>query len=110
MPHTFPIAEYEIPQTSAKSWALFNSQTGKVIWLKDAHKKREIASLTKIMTCYLSLLLCEELKLNVRELVFRVSYRASSLGGTLAELKFGDKVRKTGIYYGKFSRFLLWRF
>ena len=38
--------EYEVPNISAKSWALFNSQSGKVIWLKDAHKK-EIEGLQK---------------------------------------------------------------
>jgi D-alanyl-D-alanine carboxypeptidase len=65
--------DYEIPSISAKSWALFNSLSGKVIWLKDAHKKREVASLTKIMTCYLSIMLSKKYQLNLNELVFRVS-------------------------------------
>jgi D-alanyl-D-alanine carboxypeptidase len=44
---------------------VFNAVTGKVIWLKDAHKKREIASLTKIMTCYVVILVAERLNVNI---------------------------------------------
>jgi D-alanyl-D-alanine carboxypeptidase len=50
----------EIPQVTARSWALYNASTSKVIWLKDAHKKREVASLTKIMTCLVTINLMEK--------------------------------------------------
>jgi D-alanyl-D-alanine carboxypeptidase len=63
-----------------------------VIWLKDAHKKREVASLTKIMTCHLAILLIEKYNFNITELTFRVSQKASALIGTSADLKFRDKV------------------
>ncbi len=82
----------EIPCITAKSWALFNANTNKVIWQKNAHKKREIASLTKIMTTYISILLLKKYKVNPYENYFKVSYRAASTIGTTAELKHGDKV------------------
>ena len=63
---------------TARSWAIFNASTGKAIWLKDGHKKREIASLTKIMTCYLSLYIIEKYNINMYLTTFRVSSRAKS--------------------------------
>lgn len=84
--------EYQIPVVSAKSWALLNTTSGRVIWLKDAHRKREVASLTKIMTCHVSLLLAERFKLDIYNLYFRVSERASKTIGTTANLIEGDQV------------------
>lgn len=60
-----------------------------MIWLKDAHKKREVASLTKIMSCHLVIMICEKLKLNMNTLIIRVSEKAENHIGTSAELKFG---------------------
>jgi len=71
---------------------LLNASTEKFIWLKEAHRKREVASLTKIMTCYLVLYLAEKLKLDIKKLMFRVSEKASKVIGTSANLRFGDKV------------------
>lgn len=69
-----------------------NATTEKFIWLKEAHRKREVASLTKIMTCYLVLYLSEKLKLDIYKLNFRVSDKASKVIGTSANLIFGDRV------------------
>ena len=53
-----------------------NAITRKIIYLKDAHRKREIASLTKIMTCYVALLLADRYQLDINNLIFKVSWRA----------------------------------
>ena len=82
--------EYEIPVVTAKSWALLNTTSGRVIWLKDAHRKREVASLTKIMTCHTAILLAERFKFDIHRLKFRVSEKASKTIGTTANLIWGD--------------------
>lgn len=41
-----------LPAVSAKSWCLVNCKTEKIIAGKNENYPREIASLTKIMTCY----------------------------------------------------------
>jgi len=51
-----------------------------------------VASLTKIMTCYLVLYLCDKLKLDLYKLTFKVSDKASKVIGTSAHLRFGDRV------------------
>ena len=86
--------EYEIPVVTAKSWALLNTTSGRVIWLKDAHRKREVASLTKIMTCHVAILLAERFKFDIYKLRFRVSEKASKTIGTSATLVYGDQVFK----------------
>ena len=74
------------PTITSQTWAIFNSLEGKFLWGKKAHSKREIASLTKMMTCILTLKLIEKYNLNVQNIYFRVSYAASSVGGTRADL------------------------
>lgn len=68
---------------------MFNATTGKVIWLKEAHKKREVASLTKIMTCHIVIMISERLKINLNTLIIRVSEKAENHIGTSAEIKYG---------------------
>lgn len=41
-----------MPAVSAKSWCLVDCKTEKIIAGKNENYPREIASLTKIMTCY----------------------------------------------------------
>lgn len=41
-----------LPMISAKAWAIAEARSGEILYAKREHKKREIASLTKMMTCY----------------------------------------------------------
>jgi len=50
-----------------------NTFTGKILGGNEFHKRREVASLTKIMTCLLCLRLCEKYKLDINTLIFKVS-------------------------------------
>lgn len=50
----------------------------------------EIASLTKIVTCLLTILACRKYEVDVSEYRCRVSEEASSMIGTSAELQSGD--------------------
>jgi len=58
----------------------------KIIYSKKGEETREMASLTKIMTCIVSLQLCQEFKLNINKTWFRVSQLAASMTGTSANL------------------------
>lgn len=74
--------------------------TGNSILLdQNSNVQREVASLTKIMTCYLALLLIRIHDINTKELV-RVSRTASSLCGTTASLLAGDMVTCEELLYG----------
>ena len=58
-----------------------------------------MASLTKIMTCILSLYLSRKFNLSLDSIV-KISRRASSLIGTSAELEAGDKICLKDLLYG----------
>lgn len=67
---------------------------------KDCHSKREIASLTKIMTCYTVLSLIDKFKLNKTTELVSVSKEASSVIGTSAELKENDLLSVWDLLHG----------
>jgi len=91
---------YHVPFISSKSWCVFDAITLKVLSGKQDNVQREIASLTKIMTCFTSLILIEELpKVNI-ECYTDVSWRASTMGGTSAKLKVGEYIQLWDLLHG----------
>ena len=58
----------------------------KLLFGKTEHERREIASLTKIMTCYVVLNLSERFQLNEHETMVEISENAAEINGTSAEL------------------------
>lgn len=60
----------------------------------------EVASLTKIMTCYLCLLVCKKYSVDSKYYITRVSDRAAGMPGTSAELQAGDLVTLEDLLYG----------
>jgi D-alanyl-D-alanine carboxypeptidase (penicillin-binding protein 5/6) len=53
----------------------------------------KIASLTKIMTCLLVLLIGEMFKLDLKQAETNISQKASRLWGTSAKLQYGDTIK-----------------
>lgn len=77
---------------TSKSWALFDGSSGKFIDGKCVHNQREVASLTKIMTCYTVLNFFEELiHKDMTKVIVKVSSRAAAMTGIhyfLSDLEF----------------------
>ena len=82
------------PIISAKSSIGIDLPTGMILYEKDIHEKRQIASLTKIMTI---LIILEENKLDE---VVTVSANAASTEGTKMYLKSGEKITVENLLYG----------
>ena len=78
-----------LPSVSAKSWGVFEINQEKFIYGKRIFKKREIASLTKIMNLVTILTILEKNKLDAQKIFLKVSKESSFLNGTTAELKPG---------------------
>ena len=78
------------PPVSASSWAVYNMKTKALIFGKMEKERREIASLTKIMTCYTVISLAERFNLDLDNILVTVSYEASNILGTVADLVEGD--------------------
>jgi len=94
------LTELSPPFISAKSWAIADGRTGQVLFGRGDSDKREIASLTKIMTAYLALRLSSIYNVDLYHIYAAASERAATLGGTTAMLKEGDKLSLIDLLHG----------
>jgi serine-type D-Ala-D-Ala carboxypeptidase (penicillin-binding protein 5/6) len=83
---------------SAASAVLIEQKTGRVLFEKDAHTKRRIASITKIMTAILAI---ESGKMNQ---YVTVSEKATRAEGSSVYLKPGEKIKLNDLVYGLMLR------
>ena len=88
------------PYVSAKSWAIADGHSGKIYFGKGESEKREIASLTKIMTCYTALKLAKKYDVNFDITKVRASAKAGAIQGTRAELDEGDTLYLWDLFHG----------
>ena len=89
-----------IPKVKAKSWVVVDQNTEKTLFSKKPRKLREIASLTKIMTCYLACFYIEKYQINTDNYFMKVPKSAVLIGGTTAELEHGDFISIKQLLYG----------
>jgi len=61
------------PLITAKSWSITDGKTGEVLFGKGENEKREIASLTKMMTAFLVIQIARRIKLDLKKTLFKVS-------------------------------------
>ena len=77
-----------------------NGKTMDLITGKNINKKRQIASLTKIMTAYVVLNLLEQMKICPKTTFLQVSKKAASIQGTSADLEEGDVLSIWDLLHG----------
>lgn len=83
---------------SAYSAVLMEQKSGRVLYEKEAHTKRRIASITKIMTAVLAI---ESGKMNQ---YVKVSEQATHAEGSSVYLKAGEKIKLKDLVYGLMLR------
>ncbi|WP_462412082.1 D-alanyl-D-alanine carboxypeptidase family protein [Neobacillus sp. Marseille-QA0830] len=83
---------------SASSAVLMEQKSGRVLFEKDAHKKRRIASITKIMTAIIAI---ESGKMNQS---VKISEKAVRAEGSSIYLKPGTKMKLEDLVYGLMLR------
>jgi D-alanyl-D-alanine carboxypeptidase len=88
-----------LPAVKAASYVALCSQTLALQLARAPEVRREIASLTKVFTCYCCLLLCQKYDVSLAATV-RVSERAAALKGTSAELQPGDHLTLMDLLHG----------
>lgn len=91
----FPVygAANNEPKVEAQAAILIEADTGRILWEKNAHEPKAMASTTKIMTCILAL---ESGKLDD---VVTVSQRAARAPEVKLRLKVGEKQRLEDLLY-----------
>ena len=93
----FPVNVFAFSDTGA-STIVMDIDSGRILYEKDVHKRRLIASITKIMTCIIVLENCDIEK----EVV--VSDEVLSMYGTNIYLEVGEKMKIKDLLYGMMLR------
>ena len=75
-------------------------KTETLLFGKQEYERREIASLTKIMTCYVVLKLLQRFNLDETTTMVEVSENAADIAGTSAELVEGDTLSVWDLLHG----------
>lgn len=87
------------PVVSCESWAVADLRSGSVIGGQNSLNHREIASITKIMTCLLVVKYIEDTGFDLENFI-PISHTASSIGGTSARLRAGEQIQTIDLLYG----------
>jgi len=85
---------------SASSWVIYDLKGNSILHGRREYQKREIASLTKIMTCWVVINICREYGINPKVTYVLVSEVAASVRGTTANLRTGDILTVDQLLYG----------
>ncbi len=96
-----PQAETELslidpPMVTARSWAIGDASTGEVLWEHAANERREIASITKVMTAIVAL----EAESDSLAQIVTISAAADQTGGTTAGLEKFTRLTVNELLYG----------
>ncbi|KAL4462767.1 hypothetical protein ABPG72_015022 [Tetrahymena utriculariae] len=90
-----------LPQpVSAESWAVLNAKNGQLLFGNNHFIIRQMASLTKIMTLYVSLKVIQALDISPFRTYVEVSKKAASMNGTSARLLEGDRLSLWDLMHG----------
>lgn len=87
------------PHVTAQSWLVLDTSSRQILFGKMEKERKEIASLTKIMTIYTCLKMIEKFRVSLAELI-EISPEASQVQGTSAMLVEGDKLTVEQLLYG----------
>lgn len=86
------------PDLSAIAYAVYDGDYQYLVWEKNAHQRRSIASITKVMTLLIAVELVEQGALDLADEVV-ASARAASREGTQINLKASDKLTVEELLY-----------
>ena len=90
---------FQKPFITASSWIIIEGDNYKKLEGKNEDEVREIASLTKIMTCLTAIQEINRRRRSYEEVV-TISERAAMIDGTSADLQVGDEVKLWDLLHG----------
>ena len=95
LPNSKPISNI-----SASNYIVVDQRSLTLIADRRSDEWIEVASLSKIMTCYLCILACRRYMIDMKTFWIRVSDRAAEMPGTSADLQAGDLITLHDLLYG----------
>lgn len=87
------------PPVTALSWVILDRKTKEVLFGRMEKDRREVASLTKIMTIYTVLNLADALEIDLSSIV-KIEQEAAEVTGTSACLQAGDTLTLQELLFG----------
>ena len=87
------------PYVSCKSYVVIDADKNKSLHSKNEDQTREMASLTKIMTALVSIMLAQELNLDLSTTYFTVSSSSAGCCGTTAFLVSDQRIKLIDLLY-----------
>lgn len=94
------VPRLKFPKSLAKAWVVADLETGEVLAGVNVEKKREIASLTKMMTCLIACEFADKYNVDINESYYIVSKTAADTIGTSAQLNEGDYLTLNDLLFG----------
>ena len=88
------------PKVTCKAFCLMDTKRKELVWGKNIKVRREVASLTKIMTCLVTLNFIQTNNVDIENVYYYVSEEAGNTKGTTARLKPYDFVCLKDLLYG----------
>ena len=88
------------PFLSCSSWSIFNGTTKEFLFGSAEHQRREIASLTKLMTAYTALQIVKKYELDIYEQNIDVDNQSVGLRGISANLSEDDTLCLYDLLHG----------
>ncbi|KAM3139286.1 hypothetical protein pb186bvf_008506 [Paramecium bursaria] len=85
---------------TAKSFIVYDCIADEVVLKRKMTKKLEVASLTKIMTLYVTIKVLQELDIDPTRLMIKVTKQCTDVIGTSADLHRNDLISVYDLYYG----------
>ena len=80
-------------------WAIYDCKTKQLLKSKYETYRREVASITKMMTFYTVINILEEFKIDPSQTYITICRQATSIIGTSAELKEDDVLSVKQLFY-----------
>ena len=94
------VMDSSAPFCTSKEWAVADGETGEVLFGRGENERREIASLTKIMTCYTSLMIAERFEVNLELTTTRIKSKWCRVQGTRARIRKEDSLSIWDLLHG----------
>lgn len=101
-PRKEPSADFRTkpPAVSAEQYCILDTETLEFLHKQSTQDEIEIASLSKIVTALLSILVCRKYGIDMATYKCRVSDEAADMPGTTAELETGDVLTVEDLLFG----------
>jgi D-alanyl-D-alanine carboxypeptidase len=94
------IFETPAPFISASSWVILDRTSGEILFAKNEFEERQVASLTKVMTCLVVLTLIDRFGIGEHREIVTILHCCAELNGTSASLVPGDHLTVWELLHG----------